>query len=137
MVQDLLLPILKHEQKKSGYISEAAIKRISIQTGIPVSRIFGVATFYSMFHTKPQGKNMIEVCHGPSCHLNGSFNVLKSLYKSLKIKPGETTKDKKFSLHTCSCIGCCDKGPAMLLNGKQYTLLDETKLKAIIKKCRS
>ncbi|MBW2976782.1 NAD(P)H-dependent oxidoreductase subunit E [Candidatus Woesearchaeota archaeon] len=130
---ELLLDLLKKEEKKSGYISEDAIKRISKKTGMPVSRVYGAATFYHFFHTKPQGRNVIYVCTSPSCMLNNSLNILKILEKELGIKPGEATKDKKFSLYGTSCIGCCDEAPAMLLNGKPYTKLTEEKIKGIIK----
>jgi NADH:ubiquinone oxidoreductase subunit E len=130
----LILPLLKKEQKKAGYVSEKALKKISDETKTPISILYGVATFYSMLYTKPQGKNVIHVCTSPSCYVNGSTDVLKILKKELKLNPGKTTKDKKFTLYTTSCIGCCDEAPAMLVNGKVYGNLEEKKIKSIIKK---
>ncbi|MFH1652603.1 MAG: NAD(P)H-dependent oxidoreductase subunit E [Pseudomonadota bacterium] len=134
---NLLLPALKKIQKRDGFISEDSVKALSIETKIPVSRIFGVITFYSMLHTKKQGKHIIYICSSPSCAVNGSLDIFKYLEKKLKIKAGSTTKDKKFTLYETSCIGCCDEPPAMLLNGKSHTKLTETKIDQIIKKCRS
>ena len=134
---EFLLELLKKEAKKKGFISEEAAKKISKKTDIPISRVYGVATFYSFLPTKPQGKNIIHVCTSPSCVLNNSLNLLKFLEKELKIKSGQTTKNKKFSLYETSCIGCCDEAPAMLLNGKPYTKLTEEKIKKILKKCKS
>jgi NADH-quinone oxidoreductase subunit E len=133
---EILLTELRKIQKKDGYISEEAIKKLNKKTGVPLSRIYGVATFYAMLHTRPQGKYVIEICNSPSCYLNGSLNLIKFLEKKLKIKSGQTTKDKKFSLHICSCIGCCDNPPAMLINKKLYTGLTKDKIDAILKKCK-
>lgn len=136
-MQELLLPLLKKIQKKEGHISEKALKKLSKKTGIPIVRIYAAATFYSMLHTDKQGEYIIEICDSPSCYLNGSLNLIKFIEKQIKIKSGETTKDKKFSLHICSCIGCCDKAPAMRINGKVYGSLTEEKIKNILKKCKS
>ena len=134
---DLLITELRKIQKKDGYISEKAIKRLNKKTGIPLSRIYGVATFYAKLHTTPQGKYVIEICNSPSCYLNGAINLIKFLEKKLGIKSGQTSKDGKFSLHISSCIGCCNEAPAMLINGKPYTKLTKTKVEEILKKCKS
>ena len=135
-MSDLLLTELRKTQKKDGYISESAIRKLNKKTGIPLSRIYGVATFYAKLYTKLQGKYVIEICNSPSCYLNNSINLIKFLEKKFKIKSGQTTKNQKFSLHICSCIGCCNKAPAMLLNGKSYTNLTQEKIESILKKCK-
>ncbi|MBD3355334.1 NADH-quinone oxidoreductase subunit NuoE [Candidatus Woesearchaeota archaeon] len=137
MVQDIiLLNELRKVQDKEGYVSEKSARKINKKTGIPLSRIYAAATFYAKIHTEPQGKYVIEVCNSPSCYLNGSLNLIKYLVRKLKIKSGQTTKDKKFSLHISSCIGCCDEAPAMLLNDKPYTKLTKEKIDEILKKCK-
>lgn len=136
-MSNLLLTELRKIQKKQGYISESAIKKLNKKTGIPLSRIYGVATFYAKLYTRLQGKYVIEVCNSPSCYLNGSLDLIKFLCKKLKIKSGQTTKNQKFSLHISSCIGCCDKAPAMLINGKPYTKLTKEKIESILKQCKS
>jgi NADH-quinone oxidoreductase subunit E len=137
MERTILLPILKEAQKKHGYLSEDVLKQVSAATHIPISRVYGVATFYSMFRTKEVGKNIIEICTSPSCTINGSFDLVRFLESELGIRLGETTKDKLFTVFESSCIGCCDNAPAMLLNGEPQTKLTEERLKEIIKKCRS
>lgn len=132
-----LLPRLEKEQGKKGWISEAALKRISDETGMPISRVYATASFYAHLHIQKQGKNIIEVCNSPSCYLNSSIDIIKFLEKELKIKSGQTTKDGKFSLHICSCIGCCDKAPAMMVNKKVHTSLTRKKALEILKKCKS
>lgn len=133
----LLLPILTEIQDRYSYISEDIVRQLSRKTKIPMSEIYGVATFYSFLTTKPAGKNVIHICNSPSCYVNGSLNIIKLIEKELGIKSGQTTEDKLFTLHIGSCIGCCDKAPAMLLNGEVKDNLTEEKIKEIIKKCRS
>ncbi len=134
---DLLLSLLKQIQKKKRYVSEEDMKRLSKKTGIPIAKIYGAATFYSMLHTQKQGKYIIEICNSPSCYVNYSIDLIKFIEKNLKIKSGEITKDGKFSLHICSCIGCCDKAPAMKINSKVYGNLTKKKIEEIFSKCKS
>ena len=136
-MEKLLLEELKNIEKRDGFISQKAIRELNTKTKIPLSKIYGVLTFYSMFHTKKQGKHVIEICNSPSCYLNGSVNIIKFLEKELKIKSGDTTKNKMFSLHICSCIGCCNEAPAMLVNKKPYINLTKEKIREIITKCKS
>ncbi len=128
---------LREIQKSKGYISEKDMKEISKDLQIPISQVYGVATFYKQFQTKEIGKNIIQICCSPSCYINGAFNLIEYIKKKLKIDFGETTKDKKITLLKSSCIGCCDKSPAMLLNGKAYCNLTEIKLDKIIQSCKS
>ncbi|MBM3200140.1 NADH-quinone oxidoreductase subunit E, partial [Candidatus Woesearchaeota archaeon] len=104
---------------------------------VPVSKLYGTASFYTMLRTKKQGINTIEICGSPACYLNGGLDLEKFLEKELKISFGQTTKDNKISILKTSCIGCCDKAPAMLLNDKPVTNLTEKKLKTILKRCKS
>ena len=131
-----LLPKLEAEQEKNGWISEKALKMISLECKAPISRVYAAASFYSHIHLKKQGRYIIEICNSPSCYLNGSLNLIHFIEKLLKIKSGQTTKSGKFSLHICSCIGCCDRAPAMLINKKPYTSLTEEKARKILKSCK-
>ena len=129
---NLLLPMLQAIQAKFGCISEANAHYLSKKTGIPFSKIYGVITFYEMLYTEKKAKNIIRICNSPSCYLNGSLKLIEFLESLLKIKSGETTKDKKFSLEIVSCLGCCDKAPAMIINDKVYGNLTEKKIERII-----
>ncbi len=131
-----LLPRLHKEQNRKGYVSEEAMKKISRELKMPVSRIYAAASFYANIYTQKQGKYLIEICNSPSCYLNGSIDIIKIIERELKIKSGETTKNGRFSLHIGSCIGCCDKAPAMMINKKIYTNLTEAKVLELLKKCR-
>jgi len=131
-----LLPKLEAEQRKKGWISENALKKISLDTKTPISRVYATASFYAHLHLEEQGKNIIEICNSPSCYLNNSLDIIKFIEKELKIKSGQTSKNKKFSIHIGSCIGCCDKAPAMMINKKVHTNLTKEKVKKILKACK-
>lgn len=137
-MKDLLLKRLRDIQKDQGYISQDSMKRLSKELNLPISRIYATTTFYSQLKTTPQGKYVIEICNSPSCYLNGSLDIIKHIEKKLNIRSGQTTKDKIFSLHICSCIGCCDKAPAIKINSKVYGNLTKKKIDNILDKlCRS
>jgi NADH:ubiquinone oxidoreductase subunit E len=133
---ELLLSKLRQIQKKDGFLSEKKLKNLSLDTGIHITKIYEVATFYSFFNVDKKGKHVIRLCNSPSCLINGTENIAKIFSKILKIKPGQTTKDKKFTLEYTSCIGCCNESPAALVDGKAHTNLNEKKIKEIIKKCK-
>ncbi len=130
--EKILLNILNELQDKHGYLSENLLKKVSKEQNVPISRLYGMARFYTMLRTTKQGKHIIEICGSPSCILHNSKKIEKHLEKKLKIKIGETTKDKKFSLYKTSCIGCCDEAPAMLINQKPYTKLTTKKIDKIL-----
>ena len=133
MKKEVILSLLEGLQKKEGYISEESLKKLAIKHDIPLVKLYGVATFYHMLHVEKQGKKVISICNSPSCYVNGSLNLIKEIEKILNIKSGETSKDRKYSLHICSCIGCCDKAPAMMINGKVYGNLTKEKVRKLIK----
>ncbi|MFA6329011.1 MAG: NAD(P)H-dependent oxidoreductase subunit E [Candidatus Micrarchaeia archaeon] len=133
----LLMNILHEAQEKHGYISEHMLKQISIDQGIPIARLYGVVKFYTMFHTEPQGRYVIEFCGSPSCVLNDGTRLEKFLEQELKAKVGATTKDGMFTLYKTSCIGCCDEAPAMLVNGEPHTRLTVEKLTALLQKLQA
>jgi NADH-quinone oxidoreductase subunit E len=133
----LLMNILHDAQDKHGYISEQMLKKISVEEGIPISRLFGVVKFYTMFHTEPQGKYVVEICGSPSCVLNNGVQLEKFLEKEIGVRIGETSKDGMFSLYKTSCIGCCNEAPAMLINGRPYTKMTVERLQLLLRKLRA
>jgi len=100
------------------------------------SRIYGVLTFYTLLSTKPRGKYVVQVCNDVPCYVKGSVNVLEILEKALGVKEGETTADGVFTLEFTSCLGCCDKAPAMRIGGQLYGELNGDKITEIIAKYR-
>jgi NADH:ubiquinone oxidoreductase subunit E len=131
--REKLLNILKDIQRQHGYLPEAEIKKLSKKIGLPMIEIYSTATFYSMLSVKPKGKKVVRICNSPSCYLNGSLNILEEAKKILGVNVGETTKDKKFTLEQTSCIGCCDKAPAIMINDELITGVTKDKLKGLLK----
>ncbi|MCG8686517.1 MAG: NAD(P)H-dependent oxidoreductase subunit E [Desulfobacterales bacterium] len=129
----ILLNILHDAQDREGYLSEETLKKISLKYQIPISKLYGIATFHTMFRTEKQGKHVLELCGSPSCVLNKGRDIEKYLEKTLGVEIGQTTKDKRFSLYKTSCIGCCDEAPAMLVDGKPFTKLTIERVKTLLK----
>ena len=127
-----LIPSLHEIQKEFGYLSEENLILLSKKINVPLAQISGVATFYNWFKLKPIGKYHISVCRGTACHVNNSEQLLYFLEKKLKIKAGELTDDKIFSLECVNCIGACAKAPAMMINDTVYGELTEKKIDKII-----
>lgn len=128
-----LIPLLQSAQDTYGYVSEKAIDYISHVTGIPAADIYGVVTFYAQFRTRPLGKNIIKICNGTACHVNGSKMVYDTIQDELNITYDETTEDGNFSLLSVACIGCCSLAPVITINGETFGRLEANKLRKIIR----
>lgn len=128
-----ILGVLKDMQREYGHLPEDKVKELSERVNIPVVEIYSAATFYSMLSAKKKGTNTVRICNSPSCYLNDSLNVLEEVKKRLGIDVGETTKNGKFTLELTSCIGCCDKAPAIMINDELITNVTKEKLKGLLK----
>ncbi len=115
-VEGSLIPVLQQAQHVHGYLSKELIKYIAGKMSIPVSRIYGVVTFYSQFHLNPRGKHIIRVCQGTACHVRGGKMILQALEDNLHIAAGQTTPDLNFTLETVACIGACGLAPVMMID---------------------
>ncbi len=132
-VKSPLIYILKDVQKEYGYLSESVLIRVAQSTNIPLSKIYGVATFYSLFTTKPKGKFIVRCCSNAPCHVNNSKEVLDRIKEYLGIDIGETTSDGLFTLEFTSCLGLCAVAPVMMINDEVYGNLTPEKVVAILK----
>ncbi|GAA0177072.1 NADH-quinone oxidoreductase subunit NuoE [Clostridium sediminicola] len=130
------LAILQDFQKEYNYIPEEALNLISEYLDMPLSKLYGMATFYKALSLNPKGKNIITVCDGTACHVRGSFSIICELEKVLKIKVEETTEDGMFTLETVGCLGACALAPVMMINGKYYGKMTPKKIKEIIEEYR-
>lgn len=110
-----LITILQHAQEIYGYLSIDVINHISQATGIKPAKIYGVATFYAQFRLQPIGKNLIMLCQGTACHVNGSEMIEEAVCEYLGIEDGETTEDGLFTLNNVACLGCCSLAPVMMI----------------------
>jgi len=111
-----LVMIIQAIQRRYNYLPEPSLKYIAAGMGVPLSRIYGVATFYSTFSLEPRGRNIVSICLGTACHVRGGERVRERIEGSLNIKDGETTDDRRFTLETVRCIGCCSLGPVVKIN---------------------
>ena len=129
-----LMPILQHAQEIFGYLPIEVQTMISDETGIPLEKIYGVATFYSQFSLQPKGQYRISVCLGTACYVKGSGDIFKKLEELLGITNGECTPDGKFSLDSCRCVGACGLAPVMMINDEVYGRLTVDDVPTILAK---
>jgi NADH-quinone oxidoreductase E subunit len=134
--RDALIPILQEVQESQGYLSKEAVTLVSKHLNLPAAKIYGVATFYNQFRFQPKGKYHFTVCRGTACHVKGSNRVLETAQKILNLKPGQTSRDRLFSLEVVACMGACGLSPVMNLNGEFYAKVTPQKLVKIIQECR-
>ncbi len=127
-----LMPVMQRAQDIYGYLPMEVQQMIADQMGVPLSKIFGIATFYSMFHLNPKGENRISVCLGTACYVKGSGDVFDELSRELGIVGGECTPDRKFSLDDCRCVGACGLAPVMLINDEVYARVSPKDVKDIL-----
>jgi NADH-quinone oxidoreductase subunit E len=132
-----LIPLLQKAQESEGYLTRARLQEIHRETGIPLSNIYGVATFYAQFRLTPVGKNLIRVCHGTACHVAGAKDISEAIEETLNIRNGETTADRLFTLETVSCIGCCSLAPVIMINNETYGNLSERQVKKVLKQVQA
>ena len=131
-----LIPILQGTQDIFGYIPRVAFEKISNDTGLKLSEMYGVATFYSQFRLNPVGKHIVKVCHGTACHVQNANELSEALEEALKLKDGETTEDGLFTLESVACLGCCSLAPVMAIGDETYGKLTGTGAVKIIKNIR-
>ncbi|HUL30243.1 MAG TPA: NADH-quinone oxidoreductase subunit NuoE [Thermodesulfobacteriota bacterium] len=128
-----LIPVLQEAQEIYGYLSEELLAAIGKRLHIPLSRIFGVVSFYAQFYTTPRGRYTVRVCRGTACHVRGGKNVLKAVQQALGVGEGETTQDFKFTFETVACLGACALSPVLLVNKNYYGKLTPAKVEKILR----
>ncbi|MBQ8619871.1 MAG: NADH-quinone oxidoreductase subunit NuoE [Clostridia bacterium] len=131
-----LMPIMQRAQDIFGYLPEEVQNYIAKELDIPVSDIYGVATFYAQFNLEPKGKYIISVCMGTACYVKGSQQVLDKLEEVLEIPAGRTTKDGMFTLNATRCLGACGLAPVIMVNDDVYGRLTPDQIPGIIAKYR-
>ncbi len=132
-----LLPILQGIYEYDHYVSDEAMVEIAKQLDISSAEVYGKATFYHFLDTVPRGEYVIRLCKTIVCEMKEKESIVKTLENLLKIKVGETTLNRKFSLLYTNCLGWCHKGPAMLINDEIYTELTPEKVEKIITEYRN
>jgi NADH-quinone oxidoreductase subunit E len=115
-----LIPLLQAIQKRDGYISQKSVRQVANFLRISENTIYGVVSFYAQFRFRPPGKNLVRVCLGTACHVQGGNPLSAEIEKNLGIHSGETTPDGRFDFQEVACLGCCAQAPVVELNGKIY-----------------
>lgn len=134
--ESLLIPLLQAAQNVYGYLPMPVLGRIAEHLKMSMSRVYSVATFYTLFRFTPIGKYHIMMCRGTACHVRGAPRILEEVEKQLGIKEGETTPDREFSLETVACIGACGLAPTMVINKSTHGHLTTTRIAEILDSIR-
>lgn len=129
-----MIPILQKTQETFGYLPQKAVERIALFLKISENQIFGVASFYSQFRFTPPGKNSIRVCLGTACHVRGGQILCDAVERELDIKPGQTTKDRRYDLERVACLGCCALAPVVQVNRDIHSRMTVIRLKETLDK---
>ncbi len=124
---------LQEMQLHYGYLPRPAMDELARLGGIPVAKLYGVATFYSQFHLEPRGRHTIRLCRGTACHVRGAPRILESLSRYLGIADGGTTPDMRFTIETVACLGTCFLAPVMLIDDRYYGNLTPEKAVDVLK----
>ncbi len=130
--RDSLIPILQGLLENTNYLTDEAMVLVAKELDISAADVYGTASFYTFMDTEFRGKYVIRICKTISCSMKGKNDILHTIEDTLKIKVGETSSDKKFSLLETNCIGWCHKAPAMLINDTPYTELTPKKVTEIL-----
>jgi NADH:ubiquinone oxidoreductase subunit E len=128
-----LIPILQGIVEKYNYLTDEAMVEVAKELEISAAEVYGTASFYTFLDTSVRGKYVIRICKTITCSMRGKGEIIQTLEDMLKIKVGETTSDRMFSLIETNCIGWCHKAPAILINEMPYTELTPEKVVEIIK----
>ena len=127
-----VIPLLQRLQEAYGYLPKEMVLAVCEETGLPASRVFGVATFYSQFSLVPQGKHLVRCCKGTACHVRGGQRVMDTVERTLGITDGQTTKDMNFSMETVACLGTCFLAPVVTVGDTYYGQVTPDRLKKVL-----
>ncbi|NOQ24440.1 MAG: NADH-quinone oxidoreductase subunit NuoE [Bacteroidales bacterium] len=131
-----MIPILQGTQNVFGYLPAESFMKISELTGLKLSEMYGVATFYTQFRLNPVGKHIVKVCHGTACHVQNATAISEAVEDALGIKDGETTEDRLFTLESVACLGCCSLAPVMMIGDETYAKLTGNQAVKIVKEIK-
>lgn len=132
LTRDQLIPVLQEIQSREGYLSQSAMTRLASALDTPVSRVYGVATFYNQFRFAPLGEHVIEICRGTACHVKQSLTLYQHLQRRLKLRPDGNSPDGRFSVISVACLGACSIAPVMKLDGEFHGHLTVEKVNALL-----
>lgn len=129
-----LIGLLQDILAQYRYLPEEVLREVSARLSVPLSRLYGLATFYKVFRLEPVGKHVICVCMGTACHVSGSERLVDILQAELAITSGQTTPDGLFTLETVNCLGACALAPLLVIDGEYHGKMDQSKLRDLVAK---
>ena len=135
--ESAILAILQDIQAEERYLPKEVLERVGERLRLPLNKIYRIATFYRAFSLQPRGRHEVCVCMGTACHVRGAQRIVDQMNLELGIRPGETTKDRNFSLETVNCLGVCAAGPVVAIDGQYFGKMISSKVEGTLKKFRS
>jgi len=127
-----ILAILQDIQAKEKYLPKETLEHVGERLRVPINKIYRIATFYRAFSLTPRGLHEIQVCLGTACHVRGGIRIADRLTTELRIRPGETTRDRKFTLETVNCLGVCASGPIIVVDGHYFGKMTSAQVRGIL-----
>ena len=128
-----LIAVLQDVHAECNHLPEGSLDVIAREMEIPIASVYGVATFFRAFSFKPRGRHLATVCVGTACHVRGATNLLAETEERLGISSGETTRDRRFTLETVNCLGCCAVGPLVVVDGDYHGEMTPKRVEAVLK----
>lgn len=119
-----LLAILMDIQKEERWLPKEVLKKLAVELGVPLARVYALATFFAAFSLKPRGKHICTVCMGTACHVRGAPRLVEQIERDFGIRAGSTTPDMNLTLETVNCVGACALGPLVIVNGEYHGNID-------------
>lgn len=132
--QGALIPVLQKAQGLYGYLPKEVMAMVANGLDLPLSQVYGVATFYAQFHLQPRGRNIIRVCLGTACHVRGAAKILAKVEEALNIRAGETTEDLRYTIESVACIGACGLAPVIMINDDTHGRLTPDRIADLLKR---
>jgi NADH:ubiquinone oxidoreductase subunit E len=127
-----LIPVLEEAQIAMEYLPVSVQKKVAKELNLPLSRVYGVVTFYSFFTMKPRGRHTVSVCLGTACYVRGGKALGDAIKKEFGVEEGETTPDRKFTYETVRCLGACGLGPVVVVDEDVHGRMKPSKLKDVL-----
>ena len=128
-----LIAVLQDVHAEYNHLPEGSLDVIAREMGVPIASVYGVATFFRAFSFKPRGRHLATVCMGTACHVRGATSLLAEAEERLGVSPGETTRDRNFTLETVNCLGCCAVGPLVVVDGEYHGEMTPKRVESVLK----
>jgi NADH-quinone oxidoreductase subunit E len=131
-LMSMLIPVLQKVQERYGWLPREALEKVGEKLRLPISKIYGVVTFYAQFYLEPRGRHVVRCCRGTACHVRGAAAVMTAIEESLGVGDGETTPDMQFTVETVACLGACALAPVMLIDETYHGKMTSSSVRKLL-----